>query len=415
MNHNHKPQHRTEPQTTNQAQTPNMKYRSNHYLPNSSSSSLLRLKNSPLHTIKSMHSARSHLQLFCLALLFIQAKCFLSPTIPLRLASSSRLFAEEPTVTTSSRRSSSRSRARRPPPSERPRERSPTRTVERRRAPHQFDHTKAEARPFVDDPAAIIKSQSHNEDAPTYEFEGTDEKQSTLIQQGSHLIFKSLDELFPNLQFSDKFCSDGEFRNSLRNAMREDIFNSTPAYANLSEKAKKMLLLPDSSLQGSWKCGEGDDLRMKKLTEVLKSNLGDAAPTGDEFLNTIGSLCGSKPSLHWIDIVGIVERCIPHSWHQDTGRSPNGDTYTVMLGFPKEDNYDGVGVYSHAVKLKYEKIACDDHPDNEPVVYPGLAIDEKYIVRPRFAEGREICLFRDIDCIHSSPDVAFRASVMRFM
>ena len=357
--------------------------------------------------------------MLCLALLVIQIKCFAPPPFALRLASPYRLFAEEPSGTTTSRRSSSRPRVRRPAPSQRSRERSPPRTVERRRAPHQFDHTKAEARPFVDDPAAIIKSQSNNEDAPMYEFEDADardaQQPALIIPEGSHLIFKSLDELFPNLHFSDKFCSNRDFRNSLRNAIREDIFDSTPAYATLSEKAKKMLLLPDSSLQGSWRCCASDDLRMKKLTDVLKSNLGDNAPTGDDFMNSIGSLCGSKPSTHWIDIVGIVERCIPHSWHQDTGRSPNGNTYTVMLGFPKEDNYDGVGVYSHAVKLKYERIANDDHPENEPVVYPGLEIDEKHIVRPRFAKGREICLFRDIDCIHSSPDVAFRASVMRFM
>jgi hypothetical protein len=268
----------------------------------------------------------------------------------------------------------------------------------------------------VDDPSAIIQSQSDNEDAPTFVFEDTVEDTQTLIPEGSHLISMALDDLFPNLQFTDKFCSDAEFRNSLRNAMREDIFDSTPSYSGMSEKARKMLLLPDSSLQGSWRCnpvnGEG---RMQKLTNVLKSNLGDSAPTGDEFMEKIGSLCGSKPSTHWIDIVGIVERRIPHSWHQDTGRSPNGDTFTVLLGFPKEDNYDGVGVFSHAVKLKYERVADDDHPANEPVVYPGLTIDEKYIVRPRFAKGKELLLFRDVDVVHSSPDIAYRASVMRFM
>ena len=198
--------------------------------------------------------------------------------------------------------------------------------------------------------------------------------------------------------------------------MREDIFDSTPTYSGMSEKARRILLLPDSSLQGSWRCKtEGDELRMKKLTVVLKSNLGETAPTGDEFMEKIGSLCGSKPSTHWIDIVGIVERHIPHSWHQDTGRSHNGNTFTVLLGFPKNDNYDGVGVFSHAVKLKYERVAADDHASNEPVVYANLSIDEKYVVRPTFTREREILLFRDVDVIHSSPDVAFRASVMRFM
>merc|ERR1712087_156231 len=101
----------------------------------------------------------------------------------------------------------------------------------------------------------------------------------------------------------------------------------------------------------------GGELRMRRLTPVLRDYLGDGAPTGDGFMETIGKLCGSKPSTHWIDIVGITDRKIPHSWHQDTGRSHGGDTRTVLMGFPKEDNYDGVGVFSHAVKLKYERVA----------------------------------------------------------
>lgn len=364
-----------------------------------------------------MFEEKSKLYLLCTILLCTRTICFVPS--PLRFypnpISSSRVYVAEESTRTSSRRSSTRSR--RPPPTTRSR-RSSSGTIERRRAPHQFDHTKAEARPFVDDPAAIIKSQRPNEDAPAYVIDNRD-TQSALVADGSHLIYKSLDDLFPNLQFSDKFNSDGEFRNSLRNAIREDIFDSTPAYSGMSEKARKMLLLPDSSLQGSWRCtnadGHDSDLRMRKVTKVLKTSLGESAPTGDEFMEKMGSLCGSKPSTHWIDIVGIVERRIPHSWHQDTGRSPNGDTYTVLLGFPKYDNYDGVGVFSHAVKLKHERIADDNHPNNEPVVYPGLAVDEEFVVRPKYAKGREILLFRDIDTIHSSPDVAFRSSVMRFM
>jgi len=354
--------------------------------------------------------------LICTQLLIVPAACFM--TFPIRPhASPSQLFTKESTRTASRRPA----RSRRPPPSEvMPNDKSRIKnqhTFERRRAPHQFDHTKAEARPFVDDPAAIIRSQKPNEDASLYVFDDdTTDNPQTLVPEGTHLISMSLDELFPNLGFSHKFNSDGEFRNSLRNSMREDIFDSSPSYGGMSDKARKMLLLPDSSLQGSWRCKtEGGELRMKKLTEVLKSNLGETAPAGDEFMEKIGSLCGSKPSTHWIDIVGIVERRIPHSWHQDTGRSYNGNTFTVLLGFPKEDNYDGVGVFSHAVKLKYERVAADDHPPNEPVVYPNLSIDEKYIVRPTFARGREILLFRDVDVIHSSPDVAFRTSVMRFM
>jgi len=127
------------------------------------------------------------------------------------------------------------------------------------------------------------------------------------------------------------------------------------------------------------------------------------------------------PQTHWMDIVGVVNRRVPHSWHQDTGRcSPNngGDTYTVLLGFPADDHYDGVGVFSHILKLHREEWAPAEHPANEPVLYGALddaALQESQILRPRFAEGREIIFYRDVDVLHSSPDVAYRSSVMRFM
>lgn len=152
---------------------------------------------------------------------------------------------------------------------------------------------------------------------------------------------------------------------------------------------------------------------MHKLTKVLNEYIGEEAPTGDQFMETIGKLCGPAPSTHWIDIVGITDRKISHSWHQDGPRSTGRKT--VLLGFPKEDNYDGVGVFSHAVKLKYERVAPENHPINEPVVYPHLIVDDEYIVKPRFAQDNEILVFRDIDSFHSAPDVAYRASVMRFM
>ena len=281
-----------------------------------------------------------------------------------------------------------------------------------------------------------IAMQRPNEDAPVFPLpEAAAPGENGNIISHDHIKTISLDVLFPGLSFSDTFASSSEFRADLRSAMREDIFDSTPAYLQMSEKARKMLLLPDSSLQGSWKCqggrwerkgstdstnGEGDtctgtDHRMKRLTQVLSKYLGEGAPTGDQMMDTIGALCGSNPSTHWIDIVGVQDRRIPHSWHQDTGRSPNGTTMTVLLGFPPEDDHDNVGVFSHCIKLERERFALEEHPTNEPIVYPSLEVEERFIVRPTFSKGKEIIFYRDVDVLHSSPDVALRASVMRFM
>jgi hypothetical protein len=292
----------------------------------------------------------------------------------------------------------------------------------RRRAPHQFDHQEADARPFLDDPASLVRDSSTNEDAPPYALPlpDDDDRLPPVVVGDTHVTSMGLDDLFPGLDFSESFCSDGAFRTALRDAIREDVFDSSPGYAAMSEKARRMLLLPDSSLQGSWRrrsppTGPDDDVRMRRLTAVLRRNLGDAAPTGDEFMEGVGGVCGSGSTGHWIDIVGIVGRRISHSWHQDTGKCQGGDTRTVLLGFPREDDYDGAGVFSHAVKLERERHAPVGHPPSEPIVYPMLTVDDKFVVRPRFAKGREILAFRDVDILHSAPDVAYRTSVMRFM
>lgn len=223
--------------------------------------------------------------------------------------------------------------------------------------------------------------------------------------------FMSLDDIFPGLGFSDSFNSRSDFRFAIRDSMRLDIFDATPQYQGLTEKAKSMLILPESSLQGSWRTPGVD--RMGRLTKVLKDGLGSNAPSGDELMHTIGLLCGSNPSTHWIDIVGVLDRKISHSWHQDAGRSP-GDSRTVLWGFSSEDNYEGTGVFSHVLPILRECIAPDDHPRMEPVLFQGTVSDE-YIVKPSYGKGRELLLYRDIDVLHSSPDVAYRTSVMRFM
>ena len=224
--------------------------------------------------------------------------------------------------------------------------------------------------------------------------------------------FKSLDEIHVGL--SDPFNADAAFRDAMRLAIRQDIFDSTPAYAKLSPKTASILLLPDSSLQGSWRSSLGrDQIRMKRLTEVLHDALGVGAPTGDDLLHKIGALCGSHPSTHFIDIVGVQDRKLAHSWHLDTGLSP-GNSKTVLWGFPPEDHYTGCGIFSHLVPMTTECHAPEGHARMEPILFQGT-IDDHHIVRPSYAPGKELLIYRDIDVLHSSPDVAYRTSVMRFM
>jgi len=240
---------------------------------------------------------------------------------------------------------------------------------------------------------------------------GDNESKTKEVAQPAFSHF-SLDVIHDGL--SKKFNSDAEFRRALRDVIRQDIFYSTPVYANLSEKAASVMLLPDTSLQGSWKKPvDMKDSRMNRVTAVLSEAFGDSAPTGDELMHKLGALCGPTPSTHWIDIHGVTDRTISHSWHLDTGVSPDGSK-TVLWGFPPEDNYSGCGVFSHVVSMQYECHAPECHSRMEPIIFDGL-IDEKHIVRPLYAPGRELLMYRDIDVLHSSPDVAYRASVMRFM
>eukprot|EP00536_Pseudo-nitzschia_multiseries_P018006 jgi/Psemu1/293296/fgenesh1_pg.2041_\ len=253
---------------------------------------------------------------------------------------------------------------------------------------------------------------------------------------------------------SELFNSDEVFRNDLRSAIRLDVFETTPFYANLPEKARTVLLLPDSSLEGSWRIPEAtsindndnDDnsennetatpnpLRMKHTTRVLNAALeqhrsssdrdeslsssSSSLLSGDDLFRAIGSLCGSGASTHWIDIHGVQDRAIPHSWHLDAGRSPD-NCRTVLWGFPPENHYEGTGVFSHVVGLEepFDDLVGESilqHNRMEPVLFEGHP-PQRCVVRPGYASGRELLLYRDVDVLHSAPDVAYRTSVMRFM
>lgn len=278
---------------------------------------------------------------------------------------------------------------------------------------------------------------------------------------------------------SEKFNSDEAFRNNLRSAIRSDVFDTTPFYAKLPEKAKSILLLPDSSLEGSWRIPDEAEIteaegkvenenndkeehkhkhndkthlsvrRMKHTTRILNQALREHYDeieddveienednnqnqnqntiknfrfTGDDLFRAIGAICGDGASTHWIDIYGVQDRKINHSWHLDAGRSPQ-NCKTVLWGFPPENHYSGTGVFSHIVSLEDPfgstlDIVDDDkereRPRMEPVLFEG-GLGEDFVFRPAYEAGKELLIYRDIDVLHSAPDVAYRTSVMRFM
>lgn len=158
---------------------------------------------------------------------------------------------------------------------------------------------------------------------------------------------------------------------------------------------------------------------MKRLTQVLQDHsMTDLS--GDDFMHRLGALCGPKPSTHWMDIVGVQNRQITHSWHLDTGISPTANSKTLLWGFPPDNAYTGCGVFSHIVPLAQPCQRRRPGGDAvatitmEPILFDGIIPDE-HIVRPEYAPGREFLLYRDVDVLHSSPDVTYRTSIMRFM
>ena len=290
-----------------------------------------------------------------------------------------------------------------------------------------------------------------------------------------HFETRSLDDLFPNkesLGFSEKFNSCARFRNELRDAMRHDIIfdsnadggerikNQPPIYSTMTNDQRYQELAKNKPLIGYWKQdndGSNSDatiptysIRMTNTTEILRRYLGPDAPTGDSFFEAIGSLCNSTQApYHWTEVVGVAATQnskmgdkTEHAWHQDYGhledrRTPskqdattirdcdNGidchDSYPyqsnnhVFLAFPFEDNYHGTGVFSHLIKLKHEQWAKPKGhlAPGKSIFYTGI-VPDRYIVRPRYVPGSELIVFRDIDVLHSTPDIQYRTSIMRF-
>lgn len=389
------------------------------------------------------------------------------------------------------------------------------------------------------------------------------------IIRHKHYDTYSFDDLFPNINFSKTFNSCTEFRNELRYAIRCDMIfdvnaddnnndnndNNTstttattrniqpPIYNYMSSEQRYDELSKDKPLIGYWRKQQNHKnnknnantdndneeetassapttiIRFTEITKVLNQYLvgsgENAVPTGDEFINAIGSLCNSISTststtaseyeddnndndtpYHWTDVVGVAATQnnkmgdkTKHAWHQDYGHlqpqqsqsngqngndndndNDNDTTNTitnkkqqylnnkhVFLGFPYENNFHGTGVLPHIIKLKYEQWstveksifytatrgttnsttasngdnsndAGDDDSDSndddgdisadteeeeeEEQLQEQL---EEYIIRPKYIPGEiEIIIFRDIDVLHSSPDIQYRSSIMRF-
>ena len=304
-------------------------------------------------------------------------------------------------------------------------------------------------------PSANINPNENGTTAPLFEYRSLDDLLSAAGLTETDAMSENLGG--NSFSLSQKFNADEAFRTDLRSAIRLDIFETTPFYAKLPEKAKAVLLLPDSSLEGSWRipdCSasdskeEGRDLppaaapRMKHTTRVLNAALEEhyrkneehgASPhqscrpwlTGDDLVRAIGSICGPSASTHWIDIHGVQNKKINHSWHLDAGVSP-GNRRTVLWGFPPTSGYEGTGVFSHLVPLAepFDELVAPTGSGGttpaaaattmDPVLFEGT-VDERHVVRPVYAPGKELLVYRDVDVLHSAPDVAYRTSVMRFM
>lgn len=299
-------------------------------------------------------------------------------------------------------------------PSAAPRQRPIRRNVEQapiRRAPHQFDHTKDTPRPFLENPAEYVASQIPNENSSLFDvsYPGvvTDRSMECEVP---HVRKVSLDELFPGIGFSDTFATSESFRTELRNAIREDVFDEF--YSHITNpKARAMLLLPDSSLQGGWNLN-----KMARTDAILLKHLGQEAPSGKSIMETIGGLCGdhkASSTSHWMDIIGVPNRKIPYSWHQD--RNDGKGAATVLWGFPKRNAYKGTGVFSHVIKLRHPAKSSDNDLPQQPIVYDHLQVNQEFIHRPCYGTHAELIMYHDANVLHSAPDVTYRDSLMRFM
>ncbi len=273
-----------------------------------------------------------------------------------------------------------------------------------------------------------------NEDAAPYDCS----QQLSFLTSGDKveqttLTFLGFDDLFPGTSFGEVFDNSADFRHDLRMAARKDFSITNVGQADTTKK-KKMRDSGKDSMMRFWLNAE-KELQISSfptMTEVFKKYLpAPASITGEQFVSALTELCGEACFGSWMDIVGIREKPLTHAWHQDSGL----DHLTVMVGFPMSNNYEGLGVFSHAVPLSM-RLKAPSKKATGPRTWPvdeliddptrrgqpqssreikALQFDESHVIRPVYRKGKEILIYNDADIFHSAPDYARRESLWRFM
>mmetsp|Transcript_26442 Transcript_26442/g.49902 ORF Transcript_26442/g.49902 Transcript_26442/m.49902 type:complete len:236 (-) Transcript_26442:188-895(-) len=224
-----------------------------------------------------------------------------------------------------------------------------------------------------------------------------------------HVKFYSLEDIFPGSGLADIFDADAQFRAQLHQAAREDLFVPSK---QLGADANNRIKSPGSTLCVAWTRAES--ISCDNISAVFSAYNVDLDGSG--FISKLGDLVrqGSVTTGSLTDIVGIGRSKVAHSWHQDSGL----DQFTLMMGFPSENHWDGPGVFSHVVKLDFPLKQMG--PEGSVIEYERYQptpppIPEEFIMRPVYRKGKEIMVYRDADHLHSAPDFANRRAVWRFM
>ena len=171
----------------------------------------------------------------------------------------------------------------------------------------KFDETREVLETKV---AAAVESylnMSPNEDGPSY-ITPLDFQLDKINNE--HIKFYGFDNLFPNSNLGEVFDLNGNFRTAIRVAVRNDYYILD---LSLSDEANSLIRDPRSTLMSNW---INHSKEYTNLSQIFLE-YGIKNINGDLFMKTLTALCGQSPHLFgsWIDIIGIKNRKISHSWY----------------------------------------------------------------------------------------------------